>query len=115
MELLTILRRCCALAVVSAALAVLSAPAAAFTATEVQKLLAGDGSSWDEFGYAVAVEGDTALISARNDESAYVFIREGNGSWTQQAKLTAAGSGFGWSVAVEDDTAVVLVVETRNT
>ncbi len=86
--------------------------------TQQQKLLAADKASGDNFGYSVAVSGDTALVGAyREDDSgttdngaAYVFSRAG-GVWTQQPKLLAADKAtddrFGTSVAVSGDTAVV--------
>jgi len=82
------------------------------------KLVADDGDRGDFFGGAAAVDGDTAVVGAYEDEdpngtasgSAYVFEREGDG-WTQQAKLTAddggVEDGFGYSVAVDGDTAIV--------
>jgi len=83
-----------------------------------QKLTAADGAAGDEFGYSVAVSGDTALVGAVGDAvgsntaqgSAYVFVRSGS-TWSQQAQLTAAdgaaGDQFGYSVAVSGDTALV--------
>ncbi len=79
---------------------------------------AADGAADDQFGYSVALDGDTALVGVYLDDvgansdqgSVYVFIRSG-ASWTQQAKLTAgdgaANDGFGWSVALDGDTALV--------
>ena len=82
-----------------------------------QKLTAADGAASDNFGWSVALDGDTAVVGAKGDDdggsnsgSAYVFLRTGS-TWAQQAKLTVfngpleAGS-FGWSVAVEGETAV---------
>ncbi len=86
--------------------------------TEQATLLASDGAADDLFGWAVAVDGDTAVVGARGDDgpaginqgSAYVFSRAGN-LWTEQAKLTAsdpaAGDVFGWSVALAGDKIVV--------
>jgi len=87
--------------------------------TQQAKLTAAsDAAAGDQFGYSVAVSGDTALVGSIHDThqggadagSAYVFIRAG-GVWTQQAKLTAsdaaAGDLFGCSVAVSGDTGVV--------
>jgi hypothetical protein len=84
---------------------------------EVAKLLASDGAATDNFGYSVAVAGDTAVIGARDDDngnlsgSAYVFVRDSTGAWAQQAKLLpsdgAAGDYFGDSVALAGDTAVI--------
>ena len=80
------------------------------------KLTASDPAIGDRFGWAVAVNGDTAVVGApykgtHNDTgSAYVFVRSGE-SWSQEAKLTASGSNrerwFGYSIAISGDTAVV--------
>lgn len=83
------------------------------------KLTADDGASGDIFGVRVALDGDTALISARRDDdekmgvdagSAYVFTRTGT-TWKQQVKLTApdgeADDRFGRSVALSGETALV--------
>ena len=82
------------------------------------KLTAADGAETDIFGVRVALSGDTALISARRDDtvmgvdagSAYLFTRTGT-SWSQQIKLTApdgaADDRFGRSVALDGDTAVI--------
>ena len=47
----------------------------------------------------------------RFEVSAYVFTRASDGTWTQQAKLTASDAGssdyFGSSVSVSGDTVVV--------
>ena len=85
--------------------------------TQSAKLTAADGAEGDQFGYSVAVSGDTAVIGAfldndlgSNSGSAYVFEKIG-GVWTQSAKLTAADGAehdqFGFSVAVSGDTAVI--------
>ncbi len=82
----------------------------------------------DEFGYSVAVSGDTVVIGATREDSsttgvnstpnesasgsgaAYVFVRNGT-TWTQQAYLKAhqvsAADEFGISVGVSGDTVVV--------
>jgi hypothetical protein len=85
-----------------------------------QQLLASDGATSDFFGSSVAIDGDTILVSAPDDDNAssgpdggsvYVFTRSPEGpSWTQQAQLTVAaspGSQFGFSVALSGDTALV--------
>ncbi|WP_417909234.1 FG-GAP repeat protein [Candidatus Electronema sp. PJ] len=84
----------------------------------VRKLLAEDGAAGDMFGERVAVDDDIAVIGAYSDDdngkdfgSAYVFARATDGTWSQQAKLTAADGAadaiFGWSVAVDGGTAVI--------
>jgi len=83
------------------------------------KLTAADGAEGDIFGVRVALDGNTALISARRDDdkvmgvdagSAYVFIRTGT-TWSQQVKLTApdgaADDRFGRSVALVGNTALI--------
>ena len=95
-----------------------SAAHAAIDPAQVQKLLADDGAAGDEFGYRVSVSGDTAVIGAFLDDdkggssgSAYVFVRAADGTWSQQAKLTAndgaSGDWFGISVSISGDTAVI--------
>jgi hypothetical protein len=86
------------------------------TWSQQQKLLASDGAAYDEFGRAVSLSGDTALIGAPKSDmatvpgSAYVFTRSGT-SWAQQQKLVAsdgiAPDFFGCAVAVEGDNALV--------
>lgn len=84
---------------------------------EQAKLTAADSTPDDEFGYSVALWGDSALVGANgpdgnpsNAGAAYVFTRM-DSTWSQQAKLTASdGSGgddFGISVALSGDTALV--------
>ena len=90
---------------------------------EIQKLLASDKADADDFGWSVALDGDTAVIGARwSDDSgtiahngaAYVFTRVG-GIWTEQAKLLASDKAdydeFGYSVALDGDTAVIGATE----
>jgi len=81
--------------------------------TEMQKLLASDGTTNDFFGISVSIDGDTALIGAHNDSgkgAAYVFTRTGT-IWTQQARLLAsdgaANDQFGYSVSLSGDTALI--------
>lgn len=83
-----------------------------------QKLVATDGDADDNFGDTVAVDEDTAVVGAVDDEdpngrysgSAYVFERS-KGRWNQQTKLVAEdgepGDSFGDSVAIDGDTIVV--------
>lgn len=81
---------------------------------ESLKLEASDGELPDQFGHAVALDGDTLLVGAFRDDafrgSAYVFVRDG-ATWTEQAKLVApdglAEDYFGYSVAIDGDTAAL--------
>ncbi len=82
------------------------------------KLTANDGAASDNFGWSVALSGNTALVGAPEDAvganaeqgSAYIFVRNGT-TWTQQAKFTssdgAAEDAFGIAVALSGETALV--------
>ncbi len=85
----------------------------------------GPALAVDNFGYSVAVSGDTVVVGAPGEDSsttgvnstpdelasaagaAYVFVRSGT-TWSQQAYLKAsqvtANDNFGFSVAVSGDT-----------
>lgn len=90
-----------------------------------------DGNSWvqeaylkasnpddgDEFGFSLALDGNTLVVGAPDDAgpgssagSAYIFVRSG-GIWTEQARINAEifgnSDGFGFSVAIEGDHVVV--------
>ena len=80
--------------------------------------VANDGAADDQFGYSVAVSGDTAVVGAFladvdgtvDQGAAYVFVRNGP-IWVQQQKLVAADGvtnrRFGSSVALFEDTALI--------
>lgn len=82
-----------------------------------QKLLGNDSAGGDNFGSAVALNGNTALMGAYkanvganvHQGAAYIFTRNGT-AWTQQNKLTApdgvANSNLGWAVALSGNTAL---------
>ena len=81
--------------------------------TEEQKLAANDGIAFDNFGTAVSLAGDRALIGAQwNDDfrgAAYVFVRSGS-SWTAEQKLVASDSSagrFGNAVSLATDRALI--------
>ena len=82
--------------------------------TEQAKLTASDAAAADQFGWSVALDGDTAVIGTIEDDdsrgSAYVFTRSGS-VWMEQARLTASdaavGDHFGSSVALDGGTAVI--------
>ena len=85
---------------------------------EQQKLVASDGESGDDFGSALALAGDTAMIAADNAQvgeagqrgAVYVFVREA-GEWSERQKLTvnqkAADDFFGSSVVIEGEVAFI--------
>ena len=87
---------------------------------EVKKLLASDAQASDNFGWSVAVSGDTAIVGAFGEGAvgsvtgaAYVYKRNEGGvdNWGEVKKLLASdpthGAKFGYSVALSGDTAVV--------
>jgi hypothetical protein len=76
-----------------------------------QKISSPNAAAADNFGRALAVQGDLLVVTARKEDqaledagAAYVFVNK-DGEWTYKAKLTAAdptsGAYFGQSVAVE--------------
>ena len=80
------------------------------------KLLASDGAEDDNFGHAVSVDGDTAVVGAwYNDNianhsgAAYVYVRNVT-TWSEQAKLlptaTTINKYLGVSVSISGDTVV---------
>jgi hypothetical protein len=84
------------------------------TWSQQQKLTPRDELSIASFGHAVALLGNTALISSternNNTGAAYIFVRKGV-TWSQEQRLLASdgseGDGFGQSVALTDDRALV--------
>lgn len=91
-------------------------------------LKASQVNAHDEFGWSVAIAGDTVVVGATREDSgtkgvnstpdesakdsgaAYIFVRNGT-NWSQQAYLKAsqvtANDAFGRAVAVSGDTVVV--------
>lgn len=85
-------------------------------------LVSPDPQALDEFGWSVAISGNTAVVGARNDDpdlgggpisqagAAYVYVRSGTG-WIFEAKLVPhdakSGDTFGIAVAIEGNTVIV--------
>ena len=87
---------------------------------QVAKLTATDAEATDQFGFSVALSGDTAVVGAHFESSAgnyggaaYVFERNQGGAdaWGQTAKLGArdgrANDQFGFAVAIGGKTILV--------
>ncbi|MEE4271710.1 MAG: GEVED domain-containing protein [Thermoanaerobaculales bacterium] len=88
---------------------------------EVTKLTASDGWSWDMFGFAVAISGDTIAVGAGRETTgsaiesgaAYVFARNQGGAdnWGEIAKLKASDAAtndyFGTALDLSNDTLLV--------
>jgi len=82
------------------------------------KLVAADAAAGDNFGWAVAVSGNNAMVGSLSDDlaagvdagSAHVFNRTGL-TWLPRAELVAndaaAGDFFGHSVGLSGNTAIV--------
>lgn len=82
-----------------------------------QKLNASDAIDEDEFGTAIAMSGNYAVVGTprkdgvgANSGAAYIFKREGT-EWVETFKLTGSnetsGDHFGTSVAIDGDTILV--------
>lgn len=89
----------------------------ATTWSQQAKLVAADAAAGDQFGYGVTIDGDIVAVGAPFDDdagadsgAAYVFTRSG-GTWSQEAKLTAADAAspdrFGSSVATNGSVVVI--------
>lgn len=88
------------------------------TWAEQATLVADDATAFMHLGFRVSLTTHRALVSAWRDNlmgqfvgSAYVFLRSENGTWAQQAKLTASDGGsndlFGVSASMDGDHAVL--------
>ena len=89
-----------------------------------QKIVASDRDIGDSFGSSVAMQGNTAVVGAYQEDddmfgfhyllnsgSAYVFERDGGGTWNQTQKLVAsdreAADWFGGSITMDGDYLVI--------
>ena len=75
------------------------------------KLTANDKEAFDAFGLSVSISGDRAIVSAHGEDTggnfagaAYIFERDGSGTWNEVAKVQAsdkeAFDQFGISVLI---------------
>ena len=93
------------------------------TWSQVQKIVAGDRDTYDQFGVSVSISGDYAIIGAQTEDhdvsgtnllsnagSAYIF-KNNSGTWSQIQKIVAndrgAGDAFGFSVSISGDYAFI--------
>ena len=71
--------------------------------SEQTRLIAADGASFDSFGNAVTISGDTAIAGAPYANAAYAFTRSGT-TWSAGTKLVAkdaaTGDRFGSAVSL---------------
>ena len=87
--------------------------------SQVNIVVSSDSEAGDEFGSAVAISGDAALVGAPLEDengadagAVYAFrLDPGSGLWLQQQKLlpidTMTGDRFGGAVSLDGDVAVV--------
>jgi len=83
--------------------------------TQLAKLSSSDGQPFDQFGFAVAVSGNTVVIGVNSysHSAAYVFVKPSSGwaNMTQTAELAASDGGngdfFGYAVTISAETVVV--------
>ncbi|AKT38155.1 FG-GAP repeat protein [Chondromyces crocatus] len=91
---------------------------------EEAELLAVDGHAGDDFGFSIALSGNTTLVGApltndglRFPGAAHVFTHR-DGGWIHEAKLVGRDGMsldlFGYSVAIDGDTAVVGAFQARH-
>lgn len=83
------------------------------------KLLASDGGGYQRFGRSVGIDGEVAIVGARNNlglendtGAAYLFsVDSSTNEWIEHAKILpsdgADGDGFGLAVGISGDNAVV--------
>ena len=86
---------------------------------QVQKLVAPDGKADDRFARGVALNKDTAVISAMhhdakgNNAGALYVFKKRQGLWRYSSKIVAhdgtAEDRFGWNIALTDHAAIVAV------
>ena len=84
------------------------------TWTQGQKIMPDETAVGDQFGYAVGLAGDTALITSTGNQfahgAAYVF-RNDAGTWTETQQLapsdSASGDEFGNVLAMSGTTAII--------
>lgn len=79
--------------------------------TQVAELTESDATGYDEFGWTIAVDGDTVVVGAPGAGAAYVYVKPSTGwtNMTETAKLstTFGGSEAGLSVAVGSNVIVL--------
>ena len=91
---------------------------------QIQKIVASDRAIGDRFGGSVSISGDYIVVGANGQDgnefgmnplsdagAAYIFERNGSGSWIEVQKIVASfrdvGDFFGTSVALSDNYLVV--------
>lgn len=98
--------------------------------TQVNKIVASDRINNVEYGRAVAISNNYAIVGAQLEDNdaegknpkqdagaAYIYERGTDGKWKQVQKIVAAdrmpGANFGWSVGISGNTIVVGAIYER--
>ena len=93
------------------------------TWSQLQKLMASDRETFDEFGYSVAISENYVIVgapyedeyvnglpSSSNKGSAYIY-KKGATVWMDEQKIVgnsvSNGDNFGWSVGISEDYAII--------
>ncbi|MBL8181278.1 MAG: VCBS repeat-containing protein [Blastocatellia bacterium] len=88
------------------------------TWTFQQRLRQSDGAPGDNFGWSVALDGNTAVVGAYLDDesiytncgSAYAYLRTGT-TWQEESRMVSSertsNSQMGYSVAISGDTVLI--------
>lgn len=78
------------------------------------RLTANDSQRGDQFGAYARIDGDYVMVGAIRSDSTgavYVFHRNSDGSWTEEAKLKgndlSAGDMFGWTFDLDNGKALI--------
>lgn len=76
---------------------------------EYAKLNLKNGHQGDQYGKAVAIDGNTMVVGMGLQGGAYIYIRNAAGAWTLQQSLNAGtpNSRFGSCVGISGDTVIV--------
>ena len=75
---------------------------------EASRMEASDADgAVDSFGKTIAVHDSTMIVGAPESGKAYVFSRNSNGDWIEDAILSGGQNGFGNTVAIHGSTAMI--------
>lgn len=68
------------------------------------RLVPGDLTGNDRFGYSVGISGDYVIVGAAVQGAVYVYKRSGS-TWSQEAKIT--GTNFGSAISIDGDYIII--------
>mmetsp|Transcript_16884 Transcript_16884/g.35273 ORF Transcript_16884/g.35273 Transcript_16884/m.35273 type:complete len:1008 (+) Transcript_16884:850-3873(+) len=83
-------------------------------ANPFSRLIPSDGYIYSDYHYKfISISGDVAIYGSDSEEVAYIFRKQSNGEWLEEAKLEPStemlnyGNWFGTSVSIHGDVAIV--------